>query len=142
MVGREVSQHRRNIIDKSLFLSGRVMWCSDISISDDTLGNPVDALNHPVPCQARRGEGHHLPGSYQLEVGLEQRLDLAHSHAIHKVLLVGRNQEGNTSHILILDHCVEGLFGLFDSFSVAGINHIDNSVALLQNMFVGSVNKV
>ena len=25
------------------------MRCSDIGISDDTLGNPVDALDHPVP---------------------------------------------------------------------------------------------
>ena len=140
MVGREVSQHRRNIIDKSLFLSGRVMRRSDISISNNTLGNPVDALNHPVPRQARCGEGHHLPGSHQLEVGLEQRLDLAHSHAIHKILLVGCHQEGNTTHVLILDHCVEGLFGLFNSFSVAGINHIDNGVAFLQKMLVGSVN--
>ena len=114
-------------------LSGRVMRSSNICIPHPALCHPVNALHHPIPCQARGGEGHHLPCPHQVQVGLEQWLYFTHSHAIDKVLLVGGYQQGDTSHILVLDHRVESFFGLFDSFPVTRVDHINNCVTLLQH---------
>ena len=58
--------------------------------------------------------------------------DLADGHGVGEILLVGKDEKDSITQFVLLQHLLELLVGLGDTFAIVGVNNKDETLGVLE----------